>query len=140
MDKDELEEALSKKSDSSIMKLNSIKINKQKDQIIDELGLNKKQSAELKKKLKTYRYIDEMNDIELGNYIRWISIKENVENIKLTNGGYIISVEIFPDGIHIRCKNNFNNIFQIRLDENLLFQKLTSDDLIILQVIDYLEV
>ena len=52
MDKDELEEALSKKSDSSIMKLNSIKINKQKDQIIDELGLNKKQSAELKKKLK----------------------------------------------------------------------------------------
>jgi hypothetical protein len=140
MNKDELEEALSNKSNSSIMKLNSIKISKIKDKIINELELNKKESDEIKKKLKMYRYVDEMNDLEIGNYIRWISIKQDVEEIKLTNGGHIISIEVFQDGIHIRCKNNFNNIFQIRLDENLVFQKLTPQEILILQVIDYLEV
>ena len=140
MNKDELEEALSNKSNSSIMKLNSIKISKIKDKIINELELNKRESDEIKKKLKMYRYVDEMNDLEIGNYIRWISIKQDVEEIKLTNGGHIINIEVFQDGIHIRCKNNFNNIFQIRLDENLIFQKLTPQEILILQVIDYLEV
>ena len=90
-------------------------------------------------KLLDYRLVDEMNDIEVGNYIRWISIKEDVEEIKLTNGGHIISLEIEDDGVHIKCRNRYNRIFEIRLDENIIFQKLTNQEEVLLKVIDYLE-
>ena len=42
-------------------------------------------------------------------------------------------------GVHIKCKNRLNNIFEIRLDENIIFQKLTDQEELLLKVIDYLE-
>ena len=133
-----LDRALDNEKNASIVKLNSGKIKKTKENILNELNLNKKEQGILLKKLKDYRYVDEMPDIEFGNYIRWISIK-NAINIKLTNGGHIIGIEILSDGVHIRCRNNMNRIFQIRMDENLIFQKLTEQEIILLKVVDYLE-
>jgi len=83
--------------------------------------------------------VDEIPDLELGNYVRWISIKEDVDEIKLTNGGYILSIEIEETGVHIKCKNYMNRIFQIRLHENIVFQKLTKEEELLLKVLDYLE-
>ena len=80
-----------------------------------------------------------MPDLEFGNYIRWIPIREGTTEIKLTNGGLIIGIEIFDDGIHIKCKNNMNRIFQIKLNECLVFQKLTEQEQVLLKVVDYLE-
>jgi hypothetical protein len=107
--------------------------------ILSELNLNKNEQQDILNKLLNYRLVDEIKDIEVGNYIRWISIKEDVEEIKLTTGGHIITLEIENDGLHIKCKNRFNNIFEIRLDENIIFQKLTDQEELLLKVIDYLE-
>ena len=140
MDDNELmEKAVNNSKNDSIVKLNSFKIMKAKKMILSELNLNKNEEKILLNKLLDYRLVDEMNDIEVGNYIRWISIKEDVEEIKLTNGGHIVSLEIENDGLHIKCKNRFNNIFEIRLDENIIFQKLTNQEEVLLKVIDYLE-
>ncbi len=140
MDDNELmEKAVNNSKNDSIVKLNSFKIMKAKKMILSELNLNKNEEKTLLNKLLDYRLVDEMNDIEVGNYIRWISIKEDVEEIKLTNGGHIVSLEIENDGLHIKCKNRFNNIFEIRLDENIIFQKLTNQEEVLLKVIDYLE-
>ena len=66
-----------------------------------------------------------MSDLLFGSYIRWIPLK-NIENIKLTNGGIIIDIDIISDCIQIKVKNNMNRIFQIKFDECYVFQKLTN--------------
>ena len=88
------------------------------------------------KKLKEYRYINNINDLNYGCYIRWINLK-NIENLKLTNGGFICDIKI-NEGIEILCRNNFNKLFQLRFDENLIFQKLTDQEKVLLSVVDYL--
>ena len=140
MNEDELmEKAVNNSKNDSIVKLNSLKIVKAKKMILGELNLNKNEEKILLNKLVNYRLVDEIQDIEVGNYIRWISIKEDVKEIKLTTGGHIISLEIEDDGVHIKCKNRYNNIFEIRLDENIIFQKFTNQEEILLKVLDYLE-
>jgi hypothetical protein len=138
-DNEFMEKAVNNSKNESIVKLNSFKIMKTKKMIFSELNLDKNEEKILLNKLLDYRLVDEISDIEVGNYIRWISIKEDVEEIKLTNGGHIISLEIEDDGVHIKCRNRLNYIFEIRLDENIIFQKLTNQEEVLLKVIDYLE-
>ena len=90
------------------------------------------------KKLKEYRVVRDLRDIQLGYYIRWIPLKDP-RNIYLTNGGIIIDIDILKNGIHIRVKNNRNRIFQIKYDECVIFQKLTVQEKIILSVLDHLD-
>ena len=40
-------------------------------------------------KLRVYRYVDEIDEMNIGSYIRWFNIK-NPKNIKLTNGGLLL--------------------------------------------------
>ena len=137
-DNELLEKALDNERNESIIKLNSSKILRIKENIIDDITKTKQEKKELLKKLKLYRYVEELPDIEIGNYIRWIPLRDP-DVIRLTNGGIIIGIELMEDGIHIRCKNNMNRIFQIRLNENLVFQKITNQEQILLKVVDYLE-
>lgn len=134
-----LDRALNNEKNDSIIKLNTAKINKIKDTILNELNISQAYKEILLDKLTYYRHVDEMPDLEFGNYIRWIPIREGTTEIKLTNGGLIIGIEIFDDGIHIKCKNNMNRIFQIKLNECLVFQKLTEQEHVLLKVVDYLE-
>ena len=39
----------------------------------------------------------------------------------------------------IICKNNMNRFFPVVLEENLIFQKLTNQENILLNIIDYLK-
>jgi len=140
MDEQEiLDAAIENSKNNSIIKLNSYKIAKFKENILLELNLSETERDGFLEKLINYRMVDEIPDLELGNYIRWISIKEDVNEINLTNGGCILSIEIEETGVHIKCKNYMNKIFQIRLHENIVFQKLTNDEELLLKVLDYLE-
>jgi hypothetical protein len=140
MDEQEiLDAAIENSKNNSIIKLNSYKIVKFKETILLNLNLSETDRDEFLEKLINYRLADEISDLELGNYIRWISIKEDVNEIKLTNGGYILSIDIEESGVHIKCKNYMNRIFQIRLHENIIFQKLTNEEVLLLKVLDYLE-
>ena len=88
MDENELlEKAINNLKNDSIVKLNSLKISNNKKRILSDLDLDKSEINNFLNKLMDYRYIDEISDLETGNYIRWISIKEGVEKIKLTTGG-----------------------------------------------------
>ena len=89
-------------------------------------------------KLSNYRYCNDLKDIQYGFYIRWIPLK-NPEKIYITNGGHICDIKIINNEIHIVCKNNMNNFFQIKFDECLLFQKISPQENVILNVLDYLE-
>lgn len=129
-----LEKSLDNANNKNISNLTFDTINKEKELIINELNLSKKNKNELLKKLKDYQYIDEYPQLTDGRYIRWINLK-NPENIKLTNGGILCEIRI-NDSISLIMKNKNNVFFQIKLDETLIFQRLTNQEKIILYAID----
>lgn len=140
MDEDDNEmllKSLDNEGNKSIMNLSKPLINKTKNDILQKLQLSREKLKETHVKLKEYRYIEEVNDINYGSYIRWINLK-NPANIKLENGGMICDIKILNDGVHVLCKNFRNRMMQIKLDECLMFQKLTSQENIILTVLEYL--
>lgn len=133
-DMDFLEKSLTNNNNKNISKLTFNNINRQKETIISELNLTKKNTKNLLTRLKDYQYIDEVPELIEGRYIRWINIT-NPTNIKLTNGGILCEIKI-EDYVSLVMKNNINQFFQINLDENLIFQKLTDQEKIILYAID----
>tara|TARA_B110000027_G_scaffold21390_1_gene22776 strand:+ start:1787 stop:2206 length:420 start_codon:yes stop_codon:yes gene_type:complete len=132
-DEDLLKKALENENNESIVNLTISKIKSQKNDILQKLNLSTENLKDNLKKLKEYRYINNINDLNYGSFIRCINLKK-VDNIKLTNGGYVCDIKV-NNGIELLCRNNYNNFFQIRFDENLIFQKLTDQEKIILNVL-----
>jgi len=133
---DEILEYFDKNKNSGIINLSHSKIKTKINDILLQLQFQGNELKNLHKKLKNYRYVDDLQNIETGRYIRWINLTR--QPLKLTNGGIIIEIK-FLDGIHIICKNNLNHVIQLKLEENIIFQKLTDQEHIILSAIKYLE-
>ena len=62
----------------------------------------------------------------------------NVDNFKLTNGATVCDIIIVNNKVQIKCKGINGRFFQILFDENMIFQKLSDQERIILQVLDHL--
>tara|TARA_B100001250_G_C19662120_1_gene727580 strand:+ start:451 stop:879 length:429 start_codon:yes stop_codon:yes gene_type:complete len=130
--------SLENDKNEEIMQLTNAKIKDQKNNILQRLQLDRTALKALHEKLREYRYVDEISDLQFGYYVRWISLKDP-DNIKLTNGAHICDIKILNEGVHIVCRNGHNRFMQLNLDENLVFQKLTDQEKIILKTIDYLK-
>ena len=137
LDIEQLMKALDNEENEGILKLSNAKMARIKNDMLQKLGLGRTELKKLHKKLKDYRYVDEMPDVQFGSYIRWISLK-NPSSIKLTNGGIICDIQVKNNGIHIVCRNNMHRFFQLLMSENLIFQKLTEQENVLLSVMDYL--
>jgi hypothetical protein len=137
LDIEKLLYALEDEENADLLELDMKKIAEEKSGILSNLELPKKQQRDLLKKLKHYRYIDELPGMKYGSYIRWISLK-NPENLKLTNGGIVCEMKVGDNGIVIVCKNNFNRFFQLNMTETLIFQKLDEQELVLLSALDYI--
>jgi hypothetical protein len=105
--------------------------------MLQQLQLSRDVLKQLHKKLKGYRYINDLKDLKYGSYIRWISLK-NPEKIYLTNGGIMCDVLFLKNGVNILCKNYRNRFFQINFDSNMIFQQISNQEQIILEVIKHL--
>ena len=133
-----LVKALDNENNESIMNYNSRLIKTIKNDYLQKLILPREKLKEYHTKLKDYRYVDDLSDIQYGRYIRWINLK-NPEKIELTRGGMIIDIKILGNGIHVVCKNTYNTRFQIKIDECYIFQKLTDQEKILLLALDYIQ-
>jgi len=129
--------SLNNDNNESISNLTSETIKERKETILNELPITKKELGNLTKKLKGYRYVEELQELHIGCYIRWIKLKNVEDEIKLTNGALLCDIKI-EDNILLVCKNNMNRIFNVNMSENLIFQKLTDQEKIILYAIDCL--
>ena len=129
--------ALEDDDNAQLLELDFKKIEIEKKDILDKLELPQDQQKDLLKKLRHYRYIDELPGMKYGSYVRWISLK-NPENLKLTNGGIVCEMKVGDKGIVIVCKNNFNRFFQLNMTETLIFQKLTEQELVLLSALEYI--
>lgn len=138
LDVEQLLKALDNDENESMIDLTTSKIKSIKNDMLQKLQLPRDTLKNYHKKLKDYRYVGELHEIRYGAYIRWINLK-NIDNIRLTNGGIICDIQVTNTGLWIKCKNNMNRFFQLKLDECLIFQKLSDQERILLKALDYLQ-
>jgi hypothetical protein len=139
MDVTKLLKALDDVSNETLLNFTSDKITEMNLNIIKELQLPRKDTLDIMNKLRDYKYVDEMNELKYGAYIRWIPIEEPT-NIHLTKGALFCEMKITDDGVFCVCKNygyNFRH-FQLSMDKNLIFQRLTDQELVLLSALDHL--
>jgi hypothetical protein len=139
MDVNKLLEALDDESNISLINFTTDKIREMNLNILKELHLPKTETLELIKKLKDYKYVDEMNELKYGTHIRWIPL-EDPNNIKLKTGAIFCEMKIKEEGVYCICKNYGCNFryFQLSFDKNLIFQKLTNQEMVLLSALDHL--
>ena len=139
MDVNKLLKALDDESNETLLNFTSDKIKEMNLNIINELKLSKKETLDILYLLSEYKYVDEMNDLKYGTYIRWISI-DNPKSIYLTKGALFCDMKITNEGVFCICKNfgYKQRYFQISMDKNLIFQKLTEQELVLLSALDHL--
>ncbi len=139
MDADKLLKALDNDNNEQILNFTTTQIMETNLSILKELHLNKKDTLEILDKLSGYKYVDEMNELNYGTYLRWVPMN-NPNLITLTKGAIFCETKITDKGVFMVCKNyGFKSRhFQISLDNNLIFQKLTDQERIILSAMDHL--
>ena len=138
MDVNKLMYALDNENNESIMNLTSKKIFETNLNIINELHLDKAITVDYLKKLRGYRYVDEINDLKHGSFIRWIPITDPTY-LPLHHCGMICDIKITDNGILITCKNFMHRHYTFKMDECLIFQKLTSQERVIIHALDHLD-
>jgi hypothetical protein len=138
MDANKLIYALDDESNESIMSLTTKKIMQLNLDILNELQLPKDVTLDYLKKLKNYRYIDELNELKCGSFIRWIPIT-NPNYLPLHNAAMICDIKIVDDGVLITCKTFMHRHYTFKMDECLIFQKLTTQEQVIISALDHLE-
>ena len=121
----------------TIANLTSKEIQLTNYKMIKQLHLDKKTTTEYLKKLKGYRYIDEISDIKYGRFIRWIPLSDP-NYLPLHYCGIICDIKIVDNGVLITCKNFMHRHYTFKMDECFIFQKLTTQEQIIINALDHL--
>ena len=137
LDVNKLIKALDKDENAQLLELTKSKIKAHKNDILQQLQLSREELKTFHYKLRDYRYVSDLSNLNYGAYIRWIRLTDP-ENIRLTNGGLVLDMKIYPGGLVICCKNNRGRIFQFKFDECLIFQKLSDQERLLLEIVEYL--
>jgi hypothetical protein len=137
IDDEDLIKALNNDNNNSIIELTSKEIKTTKIDIINNLNLPKPIIKEYLNKLKNYRYIEEIKDVNYGVFIKWISLNENTY-LELKGPCITCNLAVSDTGVSIVCKSFTNRIFQINMDNSIIFQKITTQENILLKALDFI--
>jgi hypothetical protein len=132
---------LDNENNEKILNLTTKKIKEMNMKILMELSLSREKLLDITKKLNGYRYVDEIDELKCGTYLKWILLTDpDPDNLELNKGALFCEIKCKDDGVFIICKNmGFSSRhFQIKMDECLLFQKLTTQELVLLSALDHL--
>jgi hypothetical protein len=78
-------------------------------------------------KLMDYQYMDEIHELTLGKYIRWLRRADKIP--KLSIGGVITDIIIEDSGVYVKIKIiTVQYSCKLKYDDFLIFQKLSNDD------------
>ena len=108
--------------------------------VIGEMDIPSAKRALFVQKLQAYKFVDEINQLKYGSYIRWIPIHVEIDEIELNTGAIFCESKISDNGIILLCKNRFTHkLFQLMFDDYLFFQKLTKNETIFMAAMDCLQ-
>jgi hypothetical protein len=88
--------------------------------------------------LNDYRYVDEVDELRIGSFIRYFVLKDNDDPLKLARGGFIVDIQASKENIVILCKNN-GNFWKIKINNCVIFQKNTKQEDVLIKILDHLK-
>ena len=138
LDMNKLTKALDNVNNDNIMNLTTRKLMELNLKILKELMLDKETLINYLRKLKGYKYVDEIGDLKHGAFIKWIPIT-NPNNLQLNQCGLICDIKITDDNVIIICKNFMHRHYTFKMDEVLIFQKLSDQEMVIISALDHLD-
>lgn len=167
IDMDELKKAIENDNIASIVNTSHQQIKREKNDILQKLQIKGDALRIMHARLIGYKYAETERDIRVGEYVRWISLK-NPDKLTLTNGAHVCNIyqhqyknnndnndddsgsnssnsdeeDEEDKSVCIRCKTiRFGTVrfFNLNLSENIIFQKLTSQEWIILDALQHLK-
>ena len=104
----------------------------------DVLGNEKKNALgthneKLLQSLTMYRVVNNLQELRLGRYCRWIVGKGG----GLHGGGYLIKVSFLEQGVYLLCERLKKYKMQIKMDDTIVFQKMTAEEWVVVMANDY---
>ena len=137
MDYNLIQKALNNEENINIINTSIQEIKAKKNDILQQLGLNKEDLKSFHTRLDDYRYIEDIKDLRYGGNIRWINLKTK-EKINLNACAHLCDIRLLHNGISITVKTYNKKFFTLYLNETLIFQKLNDEEKIILEAIKHL--
>jgi len=107
-----------------------------RQEIIESLKHLVQENESYLKKLSGYRFVDEIDQLHIGKFTRWIPKYE--DETRLVVGGFVTNLDYTDNGILLTVKTWQNQILKVVFDQCLLYQKLSPDEKLVLLAADYL--
>lgn len=111
-------------------------IKERKNLILYKITLDRKEMNHFQNLLIDYRYIDEVDELRLGSYLRFFKL--DTKTLELGKGGFLADIKLIKQQIVLLFKNR-NRFFQLRMDECILFQKNTTQENTLIQILDQIK-
>lgn len=126
--------AIENDNNADVMLTTFTNIKQEKNDILQQLKIKGKRLKEYHRKLKEYRFIDDISSLRDGCYIRWMNIMDPEH--KLTYGAIVCSVDEEGGYIYTKSSNAFPRIrhITIQFENVIVFQKLTDQESILLKI------
>jgi len=137
MDLTLLEKALEDDSNYNLIETNIQAIKDKKNNILQQIRIERVLLKEYHKKLKEYMYVDSIEELKEGHILRYINLN-NMDNIKLSGTTILCSINMNKKGIAIVVKIFNNKHITLFLDKILLFKKFSNSEKILLNAIKLL--
>lgn len=111
-------------------------IQERKKQILQNLVLEKDEMNHFQKLLREYRYVDEVDELRMGSYLRFFRL--TTDTLLLRSGGFLADIQLKNEQILLLLKNR-TRFFNLKLNECILFQKNTEQETLLIQILDQIK-
>ena len=141
MDINAILSAMNKTENNTIANLTLKKIATRRHEILSSMNLTPEKMAEFERKLPMYRVIETPYDLKHNQLIRWIPLRSLETRPYITLGGTLFRVRENPEeGIHVVTIRNVKRfVFNIKFELNVVFQRLSQEELLILRAVEYVD-
>lgn len=139
LNQEELLKAIENDKNADIFNLSFSKIKENKISALKELEFTNAEIKEMTTKLRDYMLVEEIDEVKVGRFMRWITLTDDPDDLYLNKGALSLEVKIIDDRVCINCRSFSGKIFNIKMDEVILFQKMSNQELVILTAMKYLE-
>jgi hypothetical protein len=133
--------AMNKAENNTIANMTLQKITARRHEIFSSLNLTTEKMEEFERKLHMYRVIENPWDLKHNQLIRWIPLRSLETRPYVTLGGTLFRVRENPEEkLHIVTIRNVKKfVYNIRFELNVVFQRLSQEELMILRAVEYVE-
>ncbi len=133
--------AMTKTENITIANMTMKKIAERRHEILSSLNLTPEKREEFERKLQMYRVIEDPYELKHNQLIRWIPLRSLETRPYITLGGCLFRIKYNEEeAVHIVTMRNVKRfVFNIKFELNVVFQRLSQEELLILRAVEYVE-